>query len=329
MNSGICVKGLRHQFGDKVVLDNISFQVEKGEIFGLLGPSGAGKTTLINILTGQLRASGAMAGVGKDIGKSNTSEGVGKGVGESYILGKLSHELTGEDYRKIGIMMDNMGLYERMSCYDNLRFYQMLEGSGGKRERKNSDSVDNEDTGNVLSKINNKKIEEVLQGVGLLEAKKTLVMNLSKGMTNRLAFARAIMKKPQILFLDEPTSGLDPATLESIHEMILKEKERGTTIFLTTHNMHEAEKLCDKIALLNEGKIVEYGAPEEICRRYNHQKKIKLHLKSGEDVELSHEASGGKVLQEYFERDEVETIHSTEPNLETIFIELTGRKLEA
>ncbi len=307
MNSSICVKGLRHQFGEKLVLNNISFQVERGEIFGLLGPSGAGKTTLINILTGQLKASG----------------------GESYILGKASSGLIGEDYRKIGIMMDNMGLYERMSCYDNLRFYQMLEGYGSKRDRKNADSVDDEDTGKVLNKMSSKKIEEVLQGVGLLEAKKTLVMNLSKGMTNRLAFARAIMKSPQILFLDEPTSGLDPATLESIHEMILKEKERGTTIFLTTHNMHEAEKLCDKIALLNEGKIVEYGAPEEICRRYYHQKKIKLHLKSGEDVELSHEASGSKVLQEYFERDEVETIHSTEPNLETIFIELTGRKLES
>lgn len=306
MNSSICVKGLRHQFGEKLVLNNISFQVERGEIFGLLGPSGAGKTTLINILTGQLKASG----------------------GESYILGKASSGLIGEDYRKIGIMMDNMGLYERMSCYDNLRFYQMLEGSGGKRGRKISDSVNSEDAEKVLS-INSKKIEDVLQGVGLLEAKKTLVMNLSKGMTNRLAFARAIMKSPKILFLDEPTSGLDPATLESIHEMILKERERGTTIFLTTHNMHEAEKLCDKIALLNEGKIVEYGAPEEICRRYNHQKKIKLHLKSGEDVELSHEAASGRILQDYFEKNEVETIHSTEPNLETIFIELTGRKLEA
>ncbi len=295
MNSSICVKGLSHQFGEKVVLDNVSFQLEKGEIFGLLGPSGAGKTTLINILTGQLKANGA------------TGDN-----GGSYILGKESCDLSGEDYREIGIMMDNMGLYERMSCYDNLRFYQMLDGGKSKR----TDGAQGE------------KIEEVLQGVGLLEAKKTLVMNLSKGMTNRLAFARAIMKSPRILFLDEPTSGLDPATLESIHEMILKERERGTTIFLTTHNMHEAEKLCDKIALLNEGKIVEYGTPEEICRRYNHQKKIKIHLKSGEDAVLSHEASSGKLLQEYFEKDEVETIHSTEPNLETIFIELTGRKLE-
>lgn len=283
MNS-ICVKGLSHSFGDKKVLDNISFQVKQGEIFGLLGPSGAGKTTLINILTGQLKACS----------------------GECSILGKSSHKLSGRDYLDIGVMMDNMGLYERMSCYDNLRFYNMLDEGSSKRIQE----------------------EEVLEKVGLLQAKKTLVMNLSKGMANRLAFARAIMKSPRILFLDEPTSGLDPMTLEAIHEMILQERERGATIFLTTHNMHEAQKLCDKIALLNEGRIVEYGAPAEICRRYNHQKKIQVHLKSGNDLELTHEEAVGEVLRIHFEKGEVETIHSTEPDLESIFIELTGRKLE-
>ncbi len=282
--SSICVKGLSHSFGDKKVLDNISFEVKQGEIFGLLGPSGAGKTTLINILTGQLKANS----------------------GECNILGKSSHKLSGNDYLEIGIMMDNMGLYERMSCYDNLRFYKMLDETGSRQIQE----------------------EEVLEKVGLLQAKKTLVMNLSKGMANRLAFARAIMKSPRILFLDEPTSGLDPMTLEAIHEMILQERKRGATIFLTTHNMHEAQKLCDKIALLNEGRIVEYGAPAEICRRYNHQKKIQVHLKSGDDLELTHEEAVGEVLRIYFEKGEVETIHSTEPDLESIFIELTGRKLE-
>ena len=215
MNKAISIKELSHSFGKKTVLSGISFEVEKGEVFGLLGPSGAGKTTLINILTGQLRATG----------------------GCTLILGTASQDMTGEHYKQIGIMMDHFGLYERMSCYDNLRFYQMLDGNG------------------------KDGIEEMLRGVGLSEAKKTPVMNLSKGMTNRLAFARAILRSPKILFLDEPTSGLDPTTVEAIHKMILEEKQKGTTIFLTTHNMHEAEKLCDNIALLNEGKIVEYGAP--------------------------------------------------------------------
>ena len=143
-----------------------------------------------------------------------------------------------------------------MSCYDNLKFYQMLDGK------------------------NVKNIETILNEVGLLHTKRTLVMNLSKGMRNRLAFARAILRKPQILFLDEPTSGLDPTTVEAIHKMIFDEKKKGTTIFLTTHNMYEAEKLCDNVALLNEGNIVEYGKPQEICRKYNHQKKFKIHLKT-------------------------------------------------
>ncbi len=279
MGKAIQIRELTHRFGQKTVLDGINLDISQGEIFGLLGPSGAGKTTLINLLTGQLRATS----------------------GECYLCGIDSAKMTGEDYKSIGIMMDNFGLYERMSCYDNLKFFQMLDGNGKDR------------------------INEVLSGVGLLEAKKTLVMNLSKGMTNRLAFARAILRSPKILFLDEPTSGLDPATIEAIHKMILDEKQKGTSIFLTTHNMYEAEKLCDHIALLNEGRIVEYGAPQEICRRYNHQKKYRIHLKNGQDIVLDHEKASGDAIKAYIDRDELETIHSTEPNLETIFMELTGR----
>ncbi len=282
MGMAIVAKDVSHAFGDKKVLEHVSFQIQEGEIFGLLGPSGAGKTTLLNLLTGQLR---------------NTD-------GKCEINGMESCLLSGERYMQLGIMMDDFGLYERMSCYDNLKFYQMLDGKG------------------------TTEIEGILNKVGLLQAKKTQVMNLSKGMKNRLAFARAILRKPKILFLDEPTSGLDPNTVEEIHSMILEEKKRGTTIFLTTHNMHEAEKLCDNIALLNEGSIVEYGNPLAICRKYNHQKKFVLHLRDGRDLELEHSKESADEIRMYLENDELETIHSTEPNLEKIFMELTGKGLD-
>ena len=282
MKTVIDICDIRHNFGKKVVLDKVNFKIEKGEIFGLLGPSGAGKTTLIKILTGQLHPA----------------------EGKALLLGKASVKLKGNDYKKIGIMMDNFGLYERLNCYDNLKFYTMINGIGTER------------------------IDEVLDKVGLKDARKTSVSNLSKGMRSRLLLARGILNRPEILFLDEPTSGLDPMTTAEIHKLILEEKEKGTTIFLTTHNMAEAEKLCDNVALLNEGKIVEYGNPKETCRKYNHQKKFLIHLYDGSEIALPHDKTSMEKLTGYLEKGELETIHSTEPNLETVFMDLTGRKLD-
>lgn len=282
MENAIKVNHLRHCFGEKAVLKNINFEIEKGTVFGLLGPSGAGKTTIIKILTGQLIAS----------------------EGEAVLLEKNSVKLSGNDYNKIGIMMDNFGLYERMSCYDNLKLFCKILGIP------------------VL------QIDDVLSKVGLQDAFKTSVSDLSKGMRNRMLLARAILSNPEVLFLDEPTSGLDPKTTKEIHQLILDMKGKGTTIFLTTHNMTEAEKLCDSIALLNEGDIVESGNPKEICRKYNHQKQLLLHLYDGRDIVLGYTGEDFEKVKEYLEGNQIETIHSTEPNLETVFIELTGRKLE-
>ena len=108
-----------------------------------------------------------------------------------------------------------------------------------------------------------------MNNVGLGEVAKKAVNTLSKGMHQRLALARAILHEPKVLFLDEPTSGLDPATAQGIHELIQGMSNRGTTIFLTTHNMEETVKLCNQVALLYKGKIVEQGIPVEICERHN------------------------------------------------------------
>lgn len=282
MKDMIKVRHLKHYFGEKVVLDDINLRIKEGEIFGLLGPSGAGKTTLIKILTGQLQPT----------------------EGQAELFQKSSMKLTGEDYKNVGIMMDQFGLYERLNCYDNLKLFSMLNGNS------------------------TEKILAALDKVGLKSAARTQVSNLSKGMRSRMVLARAILGEPKILFLDEPTSGLDPMTAEEIHKLILEEKQKGTTIFLTTHNMAEAEKLCDNVALLNEGQIVEYGNPKETCRKYNYQKKLQLHLYDGTDIELQQDKSCLVKLMEYIENGELETIHSTEPDLETVFMELTGRKLE-
>lgn len=271
-----------HRFSEKTVLDDVSYQVASGEIFGLLGPSGAGKTTLIKILTGQLKQT----------------------KGRAAILGCDSAKLDGATYRKIGMMLDNFGLYERLSGYENLRLYAKLY------------------------EIPQSRVDDVLRRVGLWESRKLPVLKYSKGMRGRLLLARAVMNAPEILFLDEPTSGLDPATAAQIHRLMKEEQKRGATVFLTTHNMAEAQKLCDNIALLNEGRIVEYGSPEQICAKYNHQNRLKITLCDGRCVELSNDGSAAAALTEYLEQERIKSIHSTEPNLETVFMELTGRKFE-
>lgn len=282
MEKSIVINSISKSFGSKKVLDQISLKIRKGEIFGLLGPSGAGKTTLIKILTGQLKAE----------------------QGNTIIGGVDSQCLKGTDYRSFGIMMDNFGVYERLSCFENLKVFARIYGIG------------------------NDVIHRALADVGLGAAEKTAAGNLSKGMKSRLRLARVFMINPSILFLDEPTSGLDPATAEEIQQMILAEKAKGKTIFLTTHNMAEAEKMCDHVALLNEGRIVEHGNPRDICRRYNHQRRLNLHLTDGSDMTILHNADAADTVSDLFRRNLVETIHSTEPNLETVFMELTGKELD-
>ena len=281
MENAISLHEITKVFGNRKVLDNITLDVKKGEIFGLLGPSGAGKTTLIKILTGQLKAES----------------------GSSVINGLDSRKLTGRDYRGFGIMMDDFGVYERLSCFDNLKIFARIYGIG------------------------NDKIHAALEAVGLADAKKTPAANLSKGMRSRLRLARVFMIDPEVLFLDEPTSGLDPATADEIQKMILAEKEKGKTVFLTTHTMSEAEKLCDHIALLNEGHIIEYGAPDEICRRYNHKKKITIHLTDGTDLQIPQNEAAADTVARLLRSGKAETIHTTEPNLEAVFMELTGKEL--
>lgn len=283
METTIKAERLSHTFTEKKVLDEVNFEVAKGSIFGLLGPSGAGKTTLIRILTGQMK---------------QTS-------GKAYISGRDTLSLTPGDCKNFGIMADDIGLYERLSCYDNLMVFARIYG------------------------LDKGCAADILEKVGLTNAKNTAAAKLSKGMRGRLRLARALMTKPEILFLDEPASGLDPATADSIHRLLLAEKDKGTTIFLTTHDMCEAHKLCDEIALLHEGRIVEHGSPDDICRRYYSEKKFSIHLTDGRDITLPCDETSADRIAALIRSGEAQTIHTAEPDLETVFMKLTGKELSA
>lgn len=286
MNDTITAEEITHRFGAHTVLENLSFKVQEGEVFGLLGPSGAGKTTLIKILTGQLTQTD----------------------GHAMLLGTDTRKLGRKEHAEIGAMMDNFGLYERLSVYDNLAFYAEIY------QMPRRQAAD--------------RISDILKRLGLYAARKTAVSRLSKGMKNRLSLARALMNHAKVLFLDEPTSGLDPATTREIHAVLQKERTNGTTIFLTTHNMFEAQSLCDHVGLLCDGRLVEYGIPDEVCRKYNHLNRIQITLTSGETLSLTNDRTAAGPLAAYFEHEEISAIHSTEPTLENVFIELTGKGLD-
>lgn len=282
-DSTIIARELALSFGENQVLNNISFEIPAGEIFGLLGPSGAGKTTLIKILTGQLKPD----------------------EGCALLLGRDTRELRAVEHGQIGMMMDNFGLYDRMSVMSNLSFYA------------------------DIYHVSRSRIPDILKSIGLYEARNTAAAKLSKGMKNRLSLARALMNDAKILFLDEPTSGLDPSTTREIHEVLKEQRERGATIFLTTHNMYEAEALCSHVALLSRGRILEYGTPADVRRKYNHLNRLQITLKNGQSVSLANTAASALQIKEYLEQEAIEAIHSTEPTLETVFIELTGEGLES
>lgn len=246
-----------------------------------MGPSGAGKTTLINIITGQLLQTG----------------------GYAEIFGTDTRKAGDEVRRKIGVMTDSFGLYERLSVYDNMLFFP------------------------EIYRVPKSEIDGNLKRIGLFEARKTSVAKLSKGMKNRLSLARAMLNNAKLLFLDEPTSGLDPVTTMEIHEVLKEVRKNGRTIFLTTHNMHEAQSLCDEVALLSQGKIIERGSPEKICSKYNYLNKLEITLKSGEKITLDNSPESAQTVGDHLKNGEIRSIHSTEPSLETVFIELTGKGL--
>lgn len=275
MNDSILISNLTKKFKDKTALKEISLSISSGKIFGFLGPSGAGKTTTINILTGQLPPD----------------------EGEVKILGKDCTQLTSDDFLKLGIMSDNVGFYDRLSLYDNLLFFAKFHN------------------------VEISYLDHLLKRLKLYDDRFNKAEKLSTGMKQRMLLIRAILHSPKVIFLDEPTSGMDPTLSQIVHELLLEIKNSGATIFLTTHNMDEATKLCDSIALLHEGKIVEQGSPREIIDKYSQTDKVKISYLDGREIIVPKEEAY-KYLGE-----NTKTINTLETSLESIFIQLTGDKL--
>jgi ABC-2 type transport system ATP-binding protein len=221
----IDAEGLIKKFGDLTAVEDLTLHVEEGEIFGLLGPNGAGKTTTVRMLCCLISKSG----------------------GEARIAGyDVGNEKDSLEIRKlIGFVPDNVGLYEALSAYDNLDFYGKLYDVPEAKRKEN--------------------IERILTMLDLWDKREVMVGTFSKGMKQKLALARALIHDPNVLFLDEPTANLDPEASKTVRDFILELKKQKRTIFLNTHNLDEARRICDHIGILNTS-LRAYGSPEELER---------------------------------------------------------------
>jgi len=226
-------ENLTKRFGDLVAVDSVSFKVSEGEVFGFLGPNGAGKTTTVRMLCCLIsKTSGAARIGGLDVGND----------GDTLKIRKM-----------IGVVPDNVGLYEALSAYKNLDIYGRLYGCPEPRRKEN--------------------IQRLLTMLELWDKREVSAGTFSKGMKQKLAIARALVHDPQVIFMDEPTANLDPEASKTVREFILDLKKEKRTIFLNTHNLDEAQRICDRIAILNT-KLMATGTPEDLERMVGNRKVV-------------------------------------------------------
>ena len=302
----IRVENLTRQFGNIMAVNDVSFEVEEGTIFGFLGPNGAGKTTTINILCTLL---------------SPTS-------GNAYINGHDCNSESSEVRKSIGIVFQDSSLDKDLTARENLLFHAYLY--------------------NVDKSVRRQRVEDALQFVDLVERGDDLVKKFSGGMKRRLEVARGLSHRPKVLFLDEPTLGLDPQSRSNLWEFITElPKKHNVTIFMTTHYMEEAE-VCDKIAIIDRGKIITSGTPAELKKviggdviylKTADNKKAMEDIKNLLNVEVS-EMDGEifisslrgdvcipKIIREIGES--VLSVRMQRPTLNDVFLKLTGKEIRA
>lgn len=293
----ITVVELRKSFRATVAVDGVSFEVRKAETFGLLGPNGAGKTTTINMIIGVLQP---------DSG--------------SVTLDQDGAPMHSDARRIIGVAPQTLSLYADLTAVENLSFFARLYGIRGARLRE--------------------RIEWALEFAELTDRRKDRVKTFSGGMQRRLNLAVALVHDPQIILLDEPTVGVDPQSRNHVFESIEKLKQQGRTIIYTTHYMEEAQRLCDRVAIMDHGKILDLDSVDALIDRHGGRSVIKAELqRMPSDASVLPVPIEGLSLRYEAEQPLEEigrlatsgvafrTLEIARPDLETVFLSLTGRRL--
>ena len=305
METIVQVERLRKTYGDTVAVDEISFEVREGEIFGMVGPNGAGKTTTIECLEGLRRP---------DSGKVR-------------VLG-MDPQIEGQALReRTGMQLQQSNLPDRMKVWEALDLYAAFYPKSA-------------DWKTLLAEL------------GLEEKRNAYFSRLSGGQKQRLFIALALLPDPQLIFLDELTTGLDPQARHSIWDLVQDVRKRGKTILLTTHFMEEAEKLCDRLAIIDHGQVVALDTPAALIRRLGAEeqvifslegslpagfekalpretclevegKRVSIHGKNGRQVPLVSQVVGLLSSQGIQFSD----LHTEQPSLEDVFLSLTGREM--
>jgi ABC-2 type transport system ATP-binding protein len=249
----IDAENLTRKFGSLTAVEDVSLYVDEGEVFGFLGPNGAGKTTTIRMLCCL-------------IGKTSGQARIG-----NFSIDKEQDRL---EIRKIvGLLPENVGLYENLSAYRNLDFFGKLYEVPDQKRQEN--------------------IERLLRLLGIWERREDVVGTFSKGTKQKIAISRALIHDPKVLFLDEPTANLDPEAAKTVRDFILELKKEKRTIFLNTHNLDEAERLCDRIAILKT-KLITVDSPKNLEHSLYNRKTI-VHLEKVTDAILAAVQQLGKV----------------------------------
>ncbi|MDD7795813.1 ABC transporter ATP-binding protein [Clostridium sp. 'White wine YQ'] len=304
------INNLEKRYGNFLAVDNISLSVEEGEVFGLLGPNGAGKSTTINIIIGLLKSNG----------------------GEIQIFGKDQKRHEKEIKKKIGIVPQNLAIYRELSAEENIKFFGSIYG--------------------IKGKALNEAVEYALEFTGLLEHRKNKAKNFSGGMMRRLNIACGIVHKPEFVIMDEPTVGIDPQSRNHILESVKKLNKNGCTVIYTSHYMEEVENLCNRIAIMDKGKIIAEGTQEELITMVSDTQNLEVEISDIKKIDKEEilnikgvksliikdevlninslrEVSNLNLIIDYLTAKEVKirNIGYTDINLETVFLNLTGRNL--